>query len=116
MRRPIRHHRGDRLDSEADRPARIDHVSDLLDTALRDLGVRHQVRELQLQELFAEIVGPALAPLCEAVKLDRGALVVATRNGALAHQLQLEMPKLVAALNRRLGADMVKRLRFVPME
>jgi hypothetical protein len=113
MRRPIRHHRRDRASS--DESAQVDHVADLLDTALRDLGVRHQVRELQLREIFAEVVGPALAPLCEAVKLDRGALVVATRNGALAQQLQLEMPTIVAALNARLGGEHVKRLRYLPM-
>lgn len=113
MSRPIRHQRRDRRDSD-DR-VQVDHIAHVLDGALGGLGVRHQVRELQLQAVFSEAVGPALAPMCEAVKLDRGALVVATRNSALAHQLQLEMPQLVASLNRRLGGEHVKRLRFVPM-
>jgi hypothetical protein len=113
MSRPIRHQRRDRRDS--DEAARVDHIAEVLDGALGGLGVRHQVRELQLRELFAQTVGPALAPLCEAVKLERGALVIATRNGALAHQLQLETPQLVAALNARLGGQHVQRLRFVPL-
>jgi len=77
--------------------------------------VQREVREVQLREAFSEVVGPALAPLCAAVSLQRGTLLVATRNGALAQQLQLESPALLRALNTRLGGDEVKRLRFTAM-
>lgn len=93
-----------------------DHISDLIDPALRRLGVRREVREVQLRELFEEVAGPALAPMCRAVRLDHGALLVATRNTALSHQLQLEAPRLIASLNERLGADSVQRLRFTAWE
>ena len=42
-------------------------------------------------------------------------MLVATRNGALAQQLQLEMPTIVRALNTRMGGEEVKRLRFTAM-
>jgi hypothetical protein len=42
-------------------------------------------------------------------------VLVATRNGALAQQLQLEMPTIVRALNTRMGGEEVKRLRFTSM-
>lgn len=106
--------RGGRYVRRADRAgdAGPRHIADVLGTALHGLGVRREVREVQLHQALAEVVGPALAPLCQALSLERGTLLVATRNGALAHQLQLEMPVIVAALNRRLGSDEVKRLRF----
>ena len=109
------------MNGSGDEPARPDrepgplHIADVLGTALRRLGVQREVREVQLRDAFAEVVGPALAPLCEALSLQRGTLLVATRNGALAQQLQLEMPTIVRALNGRLGADAVKRLRFTAM-
>jgi predicted nucleic acid-binding Zn ribbon protein len=87
----------------------------VLGTALRRLGVQREVQEVQLREALAEVVGPALSPLCQAVSLQRGTLLVATRNGALAQQLQLEMPTLVRSLNQRLGAEEVKRLRFTAL-
>ena len=90
-------------------------ISDLFDPALRRLGVRRAVREVQLQEAFAEVVGPAVAPLCRALSLDRGALLVATQHTALAHQLQLEAPRIIHALNQRVGEGTVKRLRFTAM-
>ena len=89
-------------------------VDQLLDTALRGLGVAGQVRELQLQAIFAEVVGPALASMCTAVSLEKGRLVIATTHSALAHQLQMEAPDLIAALNRKIGSDAVKRLAFAP--
>jgi predicted nucleic acid-binding Zn ribbon protein len=91
------------------------HINELLGTALRRLGVQREVREVQLREAFAEVVGPAVAPLCEALSLQRGTVLVATRNGALAQQLQLEMPTIVRALNARIGGEEVKRLRFTAM-
>jgi predicted nucleic acid-binding Zn ribbon protein len=98
-----------------DKPADPQHIAGLLDNALREMGVRRQIRELQLRDAFAAVVGPALAPLCEALSLERGTLLVATRSGALAQQLQLEMPVITAELNRRLGGDQVRRLRFTAL-
>jgi len=92
-----------------------DRVADILDPALRGLGVRTRVREEQLRVLLAEIVGPALAPMCRAVRLERGALLIATSNTALAHQFQLDSLRLIASLNAALGADAVRRLRFTAM-
>jgi predicted nucleic acid-binding Zn ribbon protein len=92
-----------------------DHITDIMDAALQRLGVRRQVRNVQLQQVFATVVGPAVAPMCQALSLDRGTLLVATRTGALAQQLQMEMPTVIAALNERLGGDQVQRLRFTAM-
>ena len=96
-------------------PDRSDHISDLIDPALRKLGVRREVRELQLREHLEQVLGPALGPQCRALRLDRGALIIATPNGATAQQLQLESPRIIAALNERLGANSVRRLRFAPL-
>jgi hypothetical protein len=90
-------------------------VSDILDPALRRMGIRRAVREAQLQDIFATVVGPALAPLCRAISLDRGALLIATVNSALAQQLQMESPGIIRSLNLRVGEGTVKRLRFTPL-
>lgn len=91
-------------------------VAELLDPALRKLGVRAHVRDAQVREIFAEVVGAALAPMCGAVRLDGRVLVVATSNSPLAHQLQLDSPKLIASINERLGDAVVNRLRFTTMD
>ncbi len=80
--------------------------------ALRRMGISRKVRDAQLDDLLAIAVGPALAPLCRPAGLDRGVLTIATAHGALAHQLQLDSPRLIAALNEHLGGGVIKRLRF----
>jgi hypothetical protein len=102
-----------RRDGEPER--RAEHITDIMDAALQRLGVRREVRNVQLQQVFADVVGPAVAPMCRALSLDRGTLLVATRTGALAQQLQMELPTVIAAINQRLGGDQVQRLRFTAM-
>jgi hypothetical protein len=87
-------------------------VGEILWPALRRMGISRKVRDLQLEDALARVVGPALAHLCRPAGLDRGTLTVATAHGALSHQLQLDSPRVIAALNRELGAEMVRRLRF----
>jgi predicted nucleic acid-binding Zn ribbon protein len=90
-------------------------VSDIFEPALRRLGIRRAVREVQVQEAFADVIGAAIAPLCRAISLDRGALLVGTAHTALAHQLQMEAPRIIHALNQRVGEGTVKRLRFTTL-
>jgi predicted nucleic acid-binding Zn ribbon protein len=90
-------------------------LSDLIDPALRRMGIRAQVRDAQVQDAFADVVGAAMTPLCRAVSLRRGALLVATAHSALAHQLQLESPRIVAGVNARIGTDAVRRLAFTTL-
>ena len=97
------------------RDAGPDRLGDLIDPALRNLGVRGRVRDEQVRAVFAQVVGPALSSMCRAERLKRGALVVATSNTALAHQLQLDSVSVINGMNSRLDAPVVRRLRFVPM-
>jgi predicted nucleic acid-binding Zn ribbon protein len=90
-------------------------ISELFDPALRRMGIRRAVREVQVQEAFAEVVGPAVAPLCRALSVERGALLVGTVHTALAQQLQMDAPRIIAALNQRVGDGTVKRLRFTAL-
>jgi hypothetical protein len=94
----------------------MERLSDLIDPALRGLGVRGRVREVQVREVFTDVVGPVLAPMCRAVSLDRGVLLIGVANTALSHQLHLDSVRLVAVLNDRLGAAAVKRLRFTTLD
>jgi predicted nucleic acid-binding Zn ribbon protein len=90
-------------------------ISDLFEPALRRMGVRRAVRQVQVQDAFAEVVGPAVSGLCRALSLERGALLVATAHTALSQQLQMDAPRIIASLNARVGEGTVKRLRFTAM-
>ena len=83
-------------------------LSDLIDPALRGLGVRGQVREERLRIALAEVVGAGLASLCRAARLDRGVLLIATANSSLAHHLQLDAPPGLDPLNHPVVHDLVR--------
>lgn len=91
-------------------------VSNLLDRTLRAMGIRQQVRDVQIREVFAVVMGPAMLPFCRAERLERGTLVVASTNSALAHQIHMDSPRVIDAINERLGAKVVQRFRFIPLE
>ena len=93
----------------------MDHISELIDPALRGLGVRGRVREAQVREIFGDLVGPALSPMCRVLTLERGVLVIGVSNTALSHQIHLDSVQLIASLNDRLGAEAVRRLRFTTL-
>jgi predicted nucleic acid-binding Zn ribbon protein len=94
----------------------MERLSDLIDPALRGLGVRARVREVQVREVFDEVVGPALAPMCRALSLERGVLLVGVANTSLSHQLHLDSVRLITMLNERLGTAAVRRLRFTTLD
>jgi predicted nucleic acid-binding Zn ribbon protein len=87
-------------------------LSELLSPTLKRMGIHGAVRDVQVAEVFAEVVGPALAPHCKALRISRGALVIFCANPALAQQLHLESERIVPAVNQGLGADLVTKLRF----
>ena len=91
-------------------------VSNLVDDALKKLGIRGAVRSVRASDTFAEIVGAAIAPHCKAVNLERGVLMIATDNSALAHQLQLESARIIESMNEKLGGEVVKKFRFTTMD
>lgn len=90
-------------------------LGDLLEPTLKKMGIRGQVRDAQVGDIFAKIVGPAISQMCRALRVERDSLVIGTQNSALSHQLQLEAPRLIASLNAELGGPVVRRFRFVPL-
>jgi len=90
----------------------IEPISDLLTPTLKRMGIQAAVRDVQIGDVFAEVVGSALAPHCHALRVEHGALVVACVNPALAQQLHLEKARILSEVNLRLGGEVVKRLRF----
>ena len=87
-------------------------LGDLLSPTLKRMGIHGAIRDLQVAEVFAEVVGPALAPHCKALRISRGVLVVDCANPALAQQLHLESERIIPAINERLGGELIKRMRF----
>jgi predicted nucleic acid-binding Zn ribbon protein len=83
-----------------------------LPKALKSLGISRRTREAQALWLWPQVVGEHLAPETHALKLTGGTLLVSASSAALAHQLHLERSMLIERLNERIGAPVVREIRF----
>jgi len=83
-----------------------------LPKALKSLGITRRTREAQALWLWPQVVGEHLAHETHALKLTGGTLLVTASSPALAHQLHLERSMLIERLNERIGAPVVREIRF----
>jgi len=83
-----------------------------LPKALKSLGISRRAREAQALWLWPQVVGEHLARETHALKPTRGTLLVTASSPALAHQLHLERSMLIERLNERIGAPVVREIRF----
>jgi predicted nucleic acid-binding Zn ribbon protein len=82
-----------------------------LPQTLRSLGIARRTREAQALYWWSEVLGD-LARETRALKLAGGTLWVTASSTALAHQLHLERGRLLQRLNERIGAPVVREIRF----
>ena len=87
-------------------------LGEALPRALKALGISRRTREAQALWLWPQLVGPHLAGETSALKLTGGTLWVTATSPALAHQLHLERTMLIQRLNERIGAPVVREIRF----
>ena len=93
--------------SRAPTPLRI-----VLAETLRALDLERPLKAASLQVLWPEVVGPEVAQRTRAGALSRGRLTVLVTDSVWLHQLTMLKPRLIEALNRRLGEPLVQDLFF----
>ena len=83
-----------------------------LPKTLASLGISRRTREAQALWLWPQLVGEHLARETAALKLTGGTLWVSASSPALAHQLHLERGLLIDRITERIGAPVVREIRF----
>lgn len=71
-----------------------------------------KLREAMAVGYWSEIAGPQAAAASQAVQIVAGVLTVRTANGVWSQELGLHKRELIRKLNARLGAPLVKDIRF----
>jgi hypothetical protein len=86
----------------------------ILRGAARSLGVERAVNAALIEEMWADVVGPAAAGRSRILGV-RGTIVLAeTEAGPWIQELSAQRGRYVAEINRRLGSDAVSDIRFRP--
>ena len=83
-------------------------------TLLRRHGLEEAVRVHRATNLWSEVVGKSIARHCRASKMDGGTLYVHARSAAWRNEIAFQKDAILKALNSKLGAQLVKDIRFGP--
>lgn len=87
-------------------------LGSLVDRVLGELGLEGVARSHQIGACWEEAVGAQIAAHCRPKGLRGEVLELEVDSPVWAQQLQLRKPELLAALQRRLGANAPRELRF----
>lgn len=87
-------------------------VGDLIDQVLGDLGLASVAKAHQIGARWKEIVGAQVAAHCRPLGLRGEVLEIEVDSPVWSQQLQLRKPELLAALERVMGGDAPRELRF----
>ena len=87
-------------------------VGDLIGQVLGDLGLGGVAKAHQIGARWEEIVGAQVAAHCRPLGLRGEVLEVGVDSPVWSQQLQLRKPELLAALERVLGSEAPRELRF----
>lgn len=87
-------------------------MSDLVGRVLGELGLDGVAKAHRIGAIWQEAVGEQVAAHCRPIGLRGDVLEVEVDSPVWSQQLQLRKPELLAALERSLGGDAPRELRF----
>ena len=87
-------------------------VEVVLDRVLRRIGLRDQLKEWELVEVWPEIVGDELASRSRATAIENGILKVEADNGTWRQELTLLFPRIKELYAQRYGPGRVRDVQW----
>ena len=88
-------------------------LTDALVSYLRESGLEQSVLEVQVEEVWPQVMGDIVTKLTRSVEVKDGMLIVRVNSAALKTQLFENRFELVRKLNEAVGADVIKNCRIL---
>ncbi len=80
---------------------------------VQNLGIGRKIREYDAVVEWNAVMGEQIARVTEAVKIDKGILIVKVHNSPWRNELNLLKQDMITKLNKDLGEVVVKDIKFV---
>ena len=88
-------------------------ITDALVDYLRESGLEQSVLEVQIEEVWPQVMGETVAKLTRSVEVKDGMLIVHLNSAALKAQLFENRFELVRKLNEAVGAQVIRDCRIL---
>ena len=91
----------------------MESLQSVLSRLTKRLGLDDELQGWKAVEEWARVVGPRVARHTSAIAFEQGVLRVEVEGSAWMHELGYLKQDLIKAVNRELGTDRVRDVRFV---
>lgn len=88
-------------------------ITDAIVDYLRESGLEQSVLEVQMEEVWPNVMGETVAKLTRSVEVKDGMLIVHVNSAALKAQLFENRFELVRKLNEAVGAQVIRDCRIL---
>ena len=88
-------------------------ITDAIVDFLRESGLEQPVMEVQMEEVWPQVMGETVAKLTRSVEVKDGMLIVHVNSAALMAQLYENRFELVKKLNDAVGAEVIRDCRIL---
>ena len=88
-------------------------ISDALVEYLRESGLEQSVLEVQIEEVWPQVMGDVVTRLTRSVEVKKGVLFVRVNSAAIKAQLFENRFELVRKLNEAVGAQVIRDCRIL---
>lgn len=94
-------------------PANTLSITDALVEYLRESGLEQSVLDVQIEEIWPQVMGETISKLTRSIEVKDGMLIVRVNSAALKAQLFENRFELVRKLNEAVGAPAIKDCRIL---
>ena len=95
------------------RTRRSTSLGDALQGLLEDLGIATRIREYDVVDVWADVVGPHIAGVTAVKSIRNGMLLVSVAQPAWRQELLLRKKELISAINERLKRNVVRDITLI---
>ena len=88
-------------------------ITDALSEYLRESGLEQSVLEVQIEEIWPQVMGETVTKLTRSVEVKDGMLIVRVSSAALKTQLFENRFELVRKLNEAVGSNIIRNCRIL---
>jgi len=88
-------------------------LGEALNELLKNIGIEHKVKEEMAVSCWADVVGPHIANVSKAERVERGVLYVKVINPSWKHHLFMLRHEIINKINNKLGTEAIHEIVFI---